>query len=154
MMVPQRTQQYDAFGRPISSYGDRMSMGIPYNYGPPNAMRNNPPAVPPGQQPAPGIPGRPVSCEQEIKPSEVPMDGGISVFPTQDLQRIYVKGWDYNGNLNTLVFVQEMPVAQSSPENTGVAPIQTDEIIKRLDRIEQMLGPMTPETEAKGGESK
>lgn len=55
------------------------------------------------QQPA-GINGRIVQAVENINANEVPMDGSMAFFPKQDLSEIYVKGWNANGTINTIVY--------------------------------------------------
>lgn len=55
------------------------------------------------QQPA-GINGRIVQTVENINANEVPMDGSMAFFPKQDLSEIYVKGWNANGTINTIVY--------------------------------------------------
>lgn len=78
--------------------------------------------------------GRVVNSEANIVPSEVPMDGRISVFPTSDYSRIYVKAWQGDGTIKTVVYT---PVIENAEEATSTN--SQDEIISRLDKIEKML---------------
>lgn len=60
------------------------------------------------QQPIPqqitGINGRIVQAVENINANEVPMDGNVAFFPKQDLSEIYVKGWNANGAIDTIVY--------------------------------------------------
>ena len=60
------------------------------------------------QQPVPqqiaGINGRIVQAVENINANEVPMDGSMAFFPKQDMSEIYVKGWNANGTINTIVY--------------------------------------------------
>lgn len=60
------------------------------------------------QQPMPqqiaGINGRIVQAVENINANEVPMDGSMAFFPKQDMSEIYVKGWNANGTINTIVY--------------------------------------------------
>ena len=58
------------------------------------------------QQPEPtqGISGRVVQAIESINPNEVPMDGSVAFFPKQDMSEIYVKGWNADGTINTIVY--------------------------------------------------
>lgn len=58
------------------------------------------------QQPEPtqGISGRVVQAVETINPNEVPMDGSMAFFPKQDMSEIYVKGWNADGTINTIVY--------------------------------------------------
>lgn len=60
------------------------------------------------QQPVPqqiaGINGRVVQAVENINANEVPMDGSMAFFPKQDMSEIYVKGWNADGTINTIVY--------------------------------------------------
>lgn len=81
--------------------------------------------------------GRIVNDPNEITANEIPMDGSVSLFPTSDYSKIYVKAWNGNGLITTKTFVLEEP---STTQN--IAPeadsFQT-EMRARLDNIEKML---------------
>lgn len=71
-----------------------------------NAMANQRPIIP--------IRGRIVTSEQDIVPAEIPMDGSICLFMTEDCKKVIAKQWNSNGVL-------------------------TGELKAQLDRIENML---------------
>ena len=60
------------------------------------------------QQPMPqqiaGINGRIVQTVENINANEVPMDGSMAFFPKQDMSEIYVKGWNADGTIKTVVY--------------------------------------------------
>lgn len=60
------------------------------------------------QQPVPqqiaGINGRIVQAVENINANEVPMDGSMAFFPKQDMSEIYVKGWNADGTIRTIVY--------------------------------------------------
>lgn len=60
------------------------------------------------QQPMPqqiaGINGRIVQAVENINANEVPMDGSMAFFPKQDMSEIYVKGWNADGTIRTIVY--------------------------------------------------
>lgn len=59
------------------------------------------------------LPGRIVRSEREIGIQDVPMDGLVHLFPTEDYSCIYVKTWDNSGEFRTFKFVQEdTPVSE------------------------------------------
>ena len=70
------------------------------------------------QQPAPmsGMVGKMVGRIEDIAPQDVPMTGAPAFFPKQDLSEIYVKSWNSNGTLDTVVF---KPV----PMTDGINPM-------------------------------
>ena len=56
------------------------------------------------QQAAQRINGRVVQSTDMITANDVPMDGSVAFFPTQDLSEIYAKSWDANGKIVTRLF--------------------------------------------------
>ena len=67
------------------------------------------------QQALQRINGRVVQSADMITANDVPMDGSVAFFPTQDLSEIYAKSWDANGKIVTRLF---KPVSDSYPSNT------------------------------------
>ena len=55
-------------------------------------------------QQAIGLNGRIVQVVESINANEVPMDGSMAFFPKQDLSEIYVKGWNADGTIKTIVY--------------------------------------------------
>lgn len=51
-----------------------------------------------------GISGRVVQTAESINANDVPMDGSKAFFPKQDLSEIYVKGWNADGTIKTIVY--------------------------------------------------
>lgn len=151
---------------------------MPYsnNYGPPG-MQSSPGGMPrrDGTQgygwdqqnwrpyvpePAPQIipvSGRWVQNAEEIRPNEVPMDGGLYFFPQQDYQCIYAKVWSQDGQLLTYRFLPE------KKEETPLPASQNDDLQNTLNafgsaidqrlaafeqRMNDILGPFTTSTES------
>ena len=75
------------------------------------------------QQAAQRINGRVVQSADMITANDVPMDGSVAFFPTQDLSEIYAKSWDANGKIVTRLF---KPVSDSYHSN----PTQDTEKLK------------------------
>ena len=69
------------------------------------------------------LPGFYVSSEDEIRPGDVNMDGSIAFFPSKDLQKIYIRQWNKNGELERLTYVLANPV-QEAPQPMQPAPVQ------------------------------
>lgn len=69
------------------------------------------------------LPGFYVSSEDEIRPGDVNMDGSISFFPSKDLQKIYIRQWNKNGELERLTYTLTSP-AQEAPQPLPPAPQQ------------------------------
>ena len=78
------------------------------------------------QQAVQRINGRVVQSADMITANDVPMDGSVAFFPTQDLSEIYAKSWDANGKIVTRLF---KPVSDSCPSN----PTQDTEKLKIED---------------------
>lgn len=55
-----------------------------------------------------GLPGRCVNDEKDIIANEVPMDGGCAIFPKNDFSELYVKTWNNNGTISTIVFKPDL----------------------------------------------
>lgn len=93
-----------------------------------NAMANQQPIIP--------IRGRIVTSEQDIVPAEIPMDGSICLFMTEDCKSIIAKQWNSNGVLQSLIYSPSSnEQAQSECQNGD----STGELKAQLDRIENML---------------
>lgn len=130
------------------------------------------------QQPIPqqiaGINGRMVQAVENINANEVPMDGSMAFFPKQDMSEIYVKGWNANGTINTIVY---KPYTEPGGSNAGnpTADIENakftlsdestqlflnkfEELSEKIgqleDRFDKSLGTQrkTPRTQSKGGD--
>lgn len=79
------------------------------------------------------IPGRLVNNLSEVAPNEVPMDGSVSIFPTNDYSRIYIKAWQSDGTIKTVAYAPIVSDGTQEPEDP------TSAILERLDRIEKMV---------------
>lgn len=94
-------------------YADRMNFLQNYQQTLQQPMQMN-------QQPMPqqtvGINGRVVQAVENINANEVPMDGSMAFFPKQDMSEIYVKGWNANGTINTIVY---KPYTEPGGSNAG-----------------------------------
>lgn len=130
------------------------------------------------QQPMPqqiaGINGRIVQTVENINANEVPMDGSMAFFPKQDMSEIYVKGWNANGTINTIVY---KPYTEPGGSNAGnpTADIENakftlsdestqlflnkfEELSEKIgqleDRFDKSLGTQrkTSKTQSKGGD--
>lgn len=128
------------------------------------------------QQPEPtqGISGRVVQAVETINPNEVPMDGSVAFFPKQDLTEIYVKGWNADGTINTIVYkpytapkdnqaVNSMVNTENtkftlSDESTQLFLNKFEELSEKIEQLEnrfdKSLGTQrkTSRTQSKGGD--
>lgn len=130
------------------------------------------------QQPVPqqiaGINGRIVQAVENINANEVPMDGSMAFFPKQDMSEIYVKGWNADGTINTIVYkpytapkdnqtVNSMVNAENakftlSDESTQLFLNKFEELSEKIgqleDRFDKSLGTQrkSSRTQNKGGD--
>lgn len=153
-----------------------------YNYNPMANMQKYQPQEqiqqPQVQQTMPqqiiGINGRIVQALENINANEVPMDGSMAFFPKQDLSEIYVKGWNANGTINTIIYkpytapkdnqvVNSMANAENakftlSDESTQLFLNKFEELSEKIgqleDRFDKSLGTQrkTSKTQSKGGD--
>lgn len=153
-------------------YADRMNFLQNYQ----QSLQQQPMQM--NQQPMPqqtvGINGRVVQSVENINANEVPMDGSMAFFPKQDMSEIYVKSWNANGRINTIVY---KPYTESngnnvnnpttdienakftlSDESTQLFLNKFDELSEKIgqleDRFDKSLGAQrkTSRTQSKGGD--
>lgn len=153
-------------------YADRMNFLQNYQ----QSLQQQPMQM--NQQPMPqqiaGINGRIVQAVENINANEVPMDGSMAFFPKQDMSEIYVKGWNANGTINTIVY---KPYTEPGGSNAGnpTADIENakftlsdestqlflnkfEELSEKIgqleDRFDKSLGTQrkTSRTQSKGGD--
>lgn len=121
-----------------------------------------------------GINGRIVQAVEDINANEVPMDGSMAFFPKQDMSKIYVKGWNADGTIRTIVYkpytdpkdnqtVNSMSNAENakftlSDESTQLFLNKFEELSEKIgqleDRFDKSLGTQrkTSKTQSKGGD--
>lgn len=121
-----------------------------------------------------GINGRMVQGVENINANEVPMDGSMAFFPKQDLSEIYVKGWNADGTIKTIVYkpytapkdnqaTNSMTNAENakftlSDESTQLFLNKFEELSEKIgqleDRFDKSLGTQrkTSRTQSKGGD--
>lgn len=101
-----------------------------------------------------GLNGKIVPSVEVITANDVPMDGSIAVFPKQDMSEIYIKFWENNGTIRTIVF---KPVLEADPNNLPqkdektiltLSESVTGAFMERFDSLEKqinelMIKPMT-----------
>lgn len=94
----------------------------------------------------------PVSLNGKIVPSvevitanDVPMDGSVAVFPKQDMSEIYVKFWENNGTIRTIVFKPLLEQNTSNLSQTEEKPkfdlseASTTAFMERFDSLEKQI---------------
>lgn len=90
-----------------------------------------------------GLNGMIIQSADNITADSVPMDGSIAVFPKQDLSEIYVKNWNSDGTIRTLVFkpdVQEQVSENSANDISNLLDEKFTEITNKLNRLESSIG--------------
>lgn len=99
----------------------------------------------PVQQMPIGINGKIVPSVEVINANDVPMDGSVAVFPKQDMSEIYVKFWENNGTIRTIVF---KPVSEQNPSNLSqseekpkfdLSEASTTAFMERFDSLEKQI---------------
>lgn len=174
MNNPQYNNPYN-----IPSYYPQQYTGYPQYLQQMQATRYQPqeqaPVQMPGayqQQPV-GINGRMVQSVENINANEVPMDGSMAFFPKQDMSEIYVKAWDANGLIKTIVYkpytepnnnqINSTTNAENakftlSDESTELFMSKFEELSEKIgqleDRFDKSLGMQrkTSKTQSKGGD--
>lgn len=80
------------------------------------------------------IRGRVIGDISQVTPSEVPMDGTVSLFATSDYSKIYAKQWAADGTIKTVEYVPaistEATVQQQSPVD-----LLRNEIMGKFDEV-------------------
>lgn len=113
-------------------------------------------------QQAIGLNGRIVQVVENINANEVPMDGSMAFFPKQDLSEIYVKGWNADGTIKTIVYKPQIDNKSVQVVNTSLdteklkfdlSEQATAGIMQRFDdlsaKIEQLENKVTLGTQRK-----
>lgn len=152
-------------------YMDRMNFLQNYQQSLQQPMQMNQQPMP---QQIPGINGRIVQAVENINANEVPMDGSMAFFPKQDMSEIYVKGWNADGTIKTIVYkpytapkdnqaVNSMANTENakftlSDESTQLFLNKFEELSEKIgqleDRFYKSLGTQrkTSRTQSKGGD--
>ena len=116
-------------------------------------------------QQAIGLNGRIVQVVENINANEVPMDGSMAFFPKQDLSEIYVKGWNADGTIKTIVYkpqIDNKSVQANTSLDTEKLKIDLSEqatagIMQRFDdlsaKIEQLESKVALGTQRKTSQS-
>lgn len=113
---------------------------------PPQPQFYNAPLVP---QPC-TVPCRVVNNPADITPSEIPMDGRVSLFLSSDNSYIIAKQWNQNGLIDTAIYRPEVQNQQTDEE---AVPFK-QEVLDRLGRIESFFETLTAPTTNKAVPSK
>lgn len=62
------------------------------------------------------LPGRVVNSPDDIRASEIPMDGTVAVFPSSDYSHVILKAWNSNGSIQTEIYQRMNPNAEPAPD--------------------------------------
>lgn len=125
-MYPQTNPYYQQPSYPQPNYPQ-------YPLTPSYTWQQNQPSVGYSSNTAPRfIVGRAVNSPEEITAAEVPMDGSVRLFPSNDGAHVYRKEWDGNGRLNTLTYSLDQ---QEKPAE----PSYEDRVMARFDKLEGLI---------------
>lgn len=72
--------------------------------------------------------------ETDIKPADVPMNGGFGMFMRKDLSAIYIKQWQSDGKIYTKKYIED----PSENVPTGINSVNDDVLDKMNSRFEQI----------------
>lgn len=104
----------------------------------------------PNQQMQPGSSGRPtflygkvVNSEDDIRVSDVPMDGSVGLFPTSDWSCIITKAWSNDGQIRVMRYVAEElreppkpePVPVPAPQPQPQQPVQPQLTVEQVGQM-------------------
>lgn len=84
----------------------------------------------------------------EIQANDVPMNYPYAIFPKRDLSEIYVKSWNTNGTIQTLVFAPKIEKVKNGTDDTteskiGAKSDVTEGILDRFDELSEKLDAIT-----------
>lgn len=150
MMQPNNTQQVQPTFVPMQQ-GAPMANGYPYVAVPTGpamsmrspvmqqptypAMQDQPAQLNPSPVDTPQFIGRFINDPNEIMPRDVPMDGRITLFPTKDLNAIYLKYWTPEGKLAGFRYIVD---PNQTLSNVPEQDFQ-QQVFGRLNAIEAQL---------------
>ncbi len=99
-----------------------------------------------------GLNGKFVQSVEGITANDVPMDGSAAVFPKQDMSEIYIKFWENNGTIRTIVFKpvleQNLNNLQQTEEKTilSISESVTGAFMERFDSLEKQINDLMAKT--------
>ena len=90
----------------------------------------------------------------EIQANDVPMNYPYAIFPKRDLSEIYVKSWNTNGTIQTLVFAPKVEKAKNDTSDAvekeiGAKSDATEGILERFDELSEKLDAINNKLSAK-----
>lgn len=147
----------NGFNQPVQNpYQQRMDFLQSYQQ-----TLQQPPQIPQvNQSMQMGIVGKFVPNVEVITANDVPMDGSVAVFPKQDMSEIYVKQWDNNGIIRTIVFKPLLETAtNNSPQTDDKKILSLSESItgvfmERFDNLEKQINELMTKSMTRSTTSK
>lgn len=88
------------------------------------------------------LPGRSVANIDEVAPNELPMDGGVAIFPKNDMSAIYVRSLNGDMSVSERVYIpapedfKETPSEEKAPEVSNADILQG--IVNMTDQLNDM----------------
>lgn len=126
----QSQAQVPNFPQQMAQYGPS-NMGYPQNNQNGNTFSQN------------TIRGRVISDISQITPNEVPMDGSVSLFPSQDYSCIYAKQWATDGTIKTMKYIPSIETQVVEKNQADPVDILRTDVMSRLDDIQGMISSLT-----------
>lgn len=80
--------------------------------------------------------GKYVNNENDIFPAEIPMDGSISYFPSNDGNMIFTKAWDNTGKIVTRIYKEISSIDNSQFDVDSLSNALAD-LNERVLKLEQ-----------------
>lgn len=102
-------------------------------------MPTNPGGMQFGAQPNAPFVGRFVTQLADIRPNEVPTDGRPAIFPSNDLNEIYLKSWGADGLIRTFRYELDTSTDLNTPQPQQVGNAEYQQLASRLDQLEEMI---------------
>lgn len=82
-----------------------------------------------------GLNGMVVQSVDNVTADCVPMDGSAAFFPKQDLSEIYVKSWNSDGTIRTIIYRPMELTANDRKMDSGLSESATEIFQKRFDEL-------------------
>ena len=85
-----------------------------------------------------------ITDPNEIKPAEVPMNGGIGMFVKEDLSSVYIKQWGSDGTIHTIKYTPELSeeVQTQQGDHLSLQDLM-DNVNSRFERIEGLISDLS-----------
>lgn len=87
------------------------------------------------QQQTRGLNGMVVQSVDNVTADCVPMDGSAAFFPKQDLSEIYVKSWNSDGTIRTIIYRPMELTSNDRKMDSGLSESATEIFQKRFDEL-------------------